>query len=50
MNVNLAPLMALLLGFGLLATLPACNTVAGAGRDIGAAGEAIENTAEDVKN
>jgi predicted small secreted protein len=26
-----------------------CNTVAGAGRDLGAAGKAISNTAEDVK-
>jgi predicted small secreted protein len=26
-----------------------CNTVAGAGRDLGAAGKAISNTAEDDK-
>ncbi|HYD43874.1 MAG TPA: entericidin A/B family lipoprotein [Phenylobacterium sp.] len=27
----------------------ACNTVAGAGRDVEAAGEAVTDTAEDVK-
>jgi entericidin B len=26
-----------------------CNTVAGAGRDLGSAGKAISNTAEEVK-
>ncbi len=28
----------------------ACNTVEGAGKDISSAGEAISDTAEDVKN
>jgi predicted small secreted protein len=28
----------------------ACNTVAGAGRDVSAAGSAVTNTAEEVKN
>ena len=28
----------------------ACNTVAGAGRDVQAAGEAVEETAEDASN
>ena len=28
----------------------ACNTVAGAGRDVEAAGEAVTDTAEDVAN
>lgn len=28
----------------------ACNTVAGAGRDVEAAGEAVSTTAEDAKN
>ena len=28
----------------------ACNTVAGAGRDVEAAGEAVTETAEDVAN
>jgi predicted small secreted protein len=28
----------------------ACNTVAGAGRDVEAAGEAVTNTAQDAKN
>lgn len=27
-----------------------CNTVAGIGRDVSAAGEAVEQTAEDVAN
>ena len=35
------------LGFGLLA---ACNTVEGAGEDIQAGGQAVENTAEDAMN
>jgi predicted small secreted protein len=28
----------------------ACNTVAGAGRDVKSAGEAVTSTAEDAKN
>jgi len=28
----------------------ACNTVAGAGRDVSAAGSAVTSTAEEVKN
>ena len=28
----------------------ACNTVAGAGRDVQAAGEAVEETAQDISN
>lgn len=31
-------------------TTAACNTVAGAGRDVEAAGEAVTDTAEDAKN
>lgn len=31
-------------------TLAACNTIAGFGQDTQAAGEAIEDTAEDVAN
>jgi predicted small secreted protein len=27
----------------------ACNTVAGVGRDVGAAGDAVTSTAEDIK-
>lgn len=30
--------------------LAACNTIAGAGRDVSSAGKAVSNTAEDVKN
>jgi predicted small secreted protein len=30
--------------------LAACNTTAGAGRDMSSAGKAIERTAEDAKN
>jgi len=37
-------------GFGLVTLLvAACNTVAGAGEDIQAGGEVIEDTADDVK-
>jgi predicted small secreted protein len=32
------------------ASLSACNTVAGAGKDVSAAGKATTNTANDVKN
>ena len=39
----------LLITLGLLASLAACNTIAGAGKDIEAAGEAISDTAEDTK-
>lgn len=30
--------------------LAACNTIAGAGRDVSSAGKAVENTANDVKH
>ena len=33
----------------MLLALAACNTVEGMGRDIGAAGDAISNSAEDTK-
>jgi predicted small secreted protein len=39
----------LLITLGLLASLSACNTIAGAGKDIEAAGETITDTAEDTK-
>ena len=31
-------------------TLTACNTISGAGKDMGSVGTAITKTAEDVKN
>lgn len=31
-------------------TVAACNTVAGAGRDVSAAGDAVTDTAEEVRN
>jgi predicted small secreted protein len=31
-------------------TTAACNTVAGAGRDVSSAGEAVTDTARDAKN
>ena len=34
--------------FVFMAAVAACNTVAGAGRDVQAAGEAVEETAEDA--
>ena len=39
----------LLIALGLLASLGACNTIAGAGKDIEAAGETITDTADDTK-
>jgi predicted small secreted protein len=39
----------LLLLLSLMAALPACNTVEGAGEDIGAAGDAISDSARDTK-
>ncbi|MGI9421160.1 MAG: entericidin A/B family lipoprotein [Geminicoccaceae bacterium] len=39
----------LLIALGLLASLGACNTIAGAGKDVEAAGEAITDTADDTK-
>ena len=38
-----------LLAVVLLATLAACNTIEGAGRDIEATGDAIEGAAQDTK-
>ncbi|MGI9509941.1 MAG: entericidin A/B family lipoprotein [Geminicoccaceae bacterium] len=39
----------LLIALGLLASLNACNTVSGVGKDMEATGEAITDTAEDAK-
>lgn len=33
-----------------MAATTACNTVAGAGRDVKSAGKAVTNTAEDARN
>lgn len=44
---------ALLLALALAAVAPmlsACNTTAGAGQDLGAAGRAVTNSADKVKN
>ncbi len=40
----------LLIALSLLASLNACNTIAGAGKDLEAAGETITDTAEDTKD
>lgn len=40
----------LLIALGLLASLAACNTIAGAGKDIEAAGETISDTADKTKD
>lgn len=40
----------LLLASAALMTTAACNTLAGAGRDVEAAGEAVTETAEEAKN
>lgn len=39
----------LLIALGLLASLGACNTISGAGKDIEGAGEVITDTADDTK-
>lgn len=39
----------LVVGLALLATLMACNTVAGVGEDINAAGRGISRTADNTK-
>lgn len=39
----------LVMGLALLATLLACNTVAGVGEDINAAGRGLSRTADDTK-
>ena len=41
-------LMAVLLGLSVL-SLTACNTVAGAGKDVKATGQAVEKAADDAK-
>ncbi|WP_334223970.1 entericidin A/B family lipoprotein [Thiosocius teredinicola] len=43
-------LFAAVMAFTALTTLSGCNTVAGAGEDIEAAGDAIENKAEKEKS
>jgi predicted small secreted protein len=40
----------LLIALGLLAMLAACNTIAGAGKDLEAAGGALSKTADDTKD
>ncbi|MGJ7904318.1 entericidin A/B family lipoprotein [Lysobacter sp. 1R34A] len=40
----------LLLALFSMGTLTACNTVAGAGKDVQKAGEKVEQTAEDVRD
>lgn len=42
--------IALALTLAAAALVSACNTVEGAGRDIKSAGDAIEDTAQEVKN
>ncbi len=42
--------LALIIAAGALTGLAACNTVEGAGRDIEAAGDGIEDAAQDAKN
>lgn len=40
----------LMLAMFSMSTLTACNTIAGAGKDIGKAGDKIEDKAEDCKD
>jgi predicted small secreted protein len=48
MNSRIGKLLALV-GIAASLALSACNTVAGAGRDVSSAGRAVSNTAEDMK-
>lgn len=43
-------LFAVLLSFCFFLTLAGCNTMEGIGKDMGAAGDAIENSAKDNKD
>jgi predicted small secreted protein len=45
---RLTRLASVVIALAALGTLPACNTVEGAGQDIESAGEAIDRAAEDV--
>ena len=40
----------LIVGLAAMSTLSGCNTVSGFGRDVEAAGDSLENSAEDAKN
>ncbi|HEX6141564.1 MAG TPA: entericidin A/B family lipoprotein [Geminicoccaceae bacterium] len=42
-------MLSLLVGLFMIMALAGCNTISGAGEDIGAAGEAMSDTAEDVE-
>lgn len=46
MNKNWMALLVILGVFG----LTACNTIEGAGEDVGAVGDAVSDTAKDAKN
>jgi predicted small secreted protein len=50
MTRTFAPVLTLLALLGAASMLTACNTTAGAGEDVSAAGHAVTNTATDVKN
>lgn len=43
-------IISLILAFGLAVVITGCNTMEGVGEDMEAAGDAIENSAEDGKN
>ncbi|MFO1036549.1 MAG: entericidin A/B family lipoprotein [Geminicoccaceae bacterium] len=49
-RIRFSQLALVALAFLLLGTLTACNTVAGAGEDISATGQAVSKTATDVKS
>lgn len=43
-------ILSMMLAFGLATVIAGCNTMEGVGKDMEAAGEAIEDSAEDGKN
>lgn len=47
--VRSGTMLPLFLGLFMILALAGCNTISGAGEDIGAAGEAMSDTAEDVE-
>jgi entericidin B len=49
MTRKILTLLIMLGMFGTLSTLTACNTVAGAGKDIERGGEAVQDSAHDVQ-
>jgi entericidin B len=48
-SLMMKKILTLLMAFGMLGSIAACQTIEGAGRDIQRGGEAIEDTAEETR-